>query len=66
MPFGKRLKKLREDRALSQENVADELGVSQPAYSKWESSQTDISYETLNKIAEFYGITLSELFEGIT
>ncbi len=65
MQLGKRLKTLRENRELSQESVADELKVSQPAYSKWESGQTDISYLTLNKIAEFYGISLSELLEGI-
>lgn len=66
MTLGKRLKTLRENRELSQENLADELKVSQSAYSKWESGQTDISYQTLCKIAEFYGTTMSELLEGIT
>ena len=65
MPLGKRLKNLRESKDLSQENLADELNISQPAYSKWESGQTDISYSILRKIAEYYNITLSELFEGI-
>lgn len=66
MTLGKRLKTLRENRELSQENLADELKVSQSAYSKWESGQTDISYQTLCKIAEFYGTKVSELLEGIT
>ena len=66
MLLGKRLKTLRENRELSQENLADELKVSQPAYSKWESDQTDISYQTLCKIAKFYEITVSELLDGIT
>ena len=65
MPLEKRLKNLRESKDLSQENLADELNISQPAYSKWESGQTDISYSILRKIAEYYNITLSELFEGI-
>lgn len=65
MNIGKRLKTLRESRELSQENLADELKISQSAYSKWESGLTDIAYLALRKIAEFYGITLSELFEGI-
>lgn len=65
MPFGKRLRKLRESKELSQEILADELGISQSAYSKWESGNTDISYSDLRKIAELYGITLSELFEGV-
>ena len=66
MHIGKRLKMLRENRELSQENLANELDVSQSAYSKWESEKSDISFLNLNRIAEFYKITLSELFDGIT
>jgi transcriptional regulator with XRE-family HTH domain len=65
MTLEKRLKTLRENQNFSQEYVADELGIRQPAYSKWESGQTDVSYQMLIKIAEFYKITLSELMEGI-
>ena len=65
MLLGKRLKTLRENKDLSQENLADELKVSQSAYSKWESDQTDISYQTLCKIAKFYVITVSKLLEDI-
>ena len=63
--LGKRLRTLRESKDLSQEILADELKVSQPAYSKWESGQTDIAFSILRKIATYYNITLSELLEGI-
>jgi transcriptional regulator with XRE-family HTH domain len=65
MPLGKRLKTLREDKNFSQEYLADELNISQPAYSKWEKGQTDIPYSGLCKIAEIYKISISELTEGL-
>ena len=63
--LGKRLRTLRESKDLSQETLADEFKISQPAYSKWESGQTDIAFSILRKLAEYYNITLSELFEGV-
>ena len=38
----KKFKKLRSDLGLSQEEMADELNVSQPTIFRWESGDTDI------------------------
>lgn len=45
--FSKNLKKIRKDNNLSQEQLAEELGVSRQAISKWESS---ITYPEMDKI----------------
>ena len=52
--FSKNLKKIRKDNNLSQEQLADELGVSRQAISKWESA---VAYPEMDKI-----ITLCEKF----
>ena len=36
MEFSERLKKLRKDAGLTQVDVANKLGISQPAYASWE------------------------------
>ncbi len=45
--FSQNLKKLRKDYHLSQEQLADEIGVSRQAISKWESS---LAYPEMDKI----------------
>ena len=45
--FSENLKKIRKDNNLSQEQLADELGVSRQAISKWESS---VAYPEMDKI----------------
>ena len=53
--FSENLKKIRKEHNLSQEELADELGVSRQAISKWESSQ---AYPEMDKI-----ITLCDKFD---
>jgi transcriptional regulator with XRE-family HTH domain/membrane protein implicated in regulation of membrane protease activity/cell division protein FtsB len=52
--FSENLKKIRKDNNISQEQLADELGVSRQAISKWESA---VAYPEMDKI-----ITLCEKF----
>ena len=52
--FSENLKKIRKDNNLSQEQLADELGVSRQAISKWESA---VAYPEMDKI-----ITLCDRF----
>lgn len=61
---GRKIKKYRELRDLSQEYVADSLGISQTAYSKIESDQTKLSARRLSKLAEVFEIPESEFFES--
>ena len=58
---------LRERRAacrMTQEFVAESLGVSRQAVSKWESGKTDPSTANLLALADLYGIPVDELLRG--
>lgn len=56
------IRKLREWNSLTQQNVADELNISQKHYSRIELGQVDISLSTLEKIAEILSIKIQHLF----
>jgi len=60
-----RLKDLREDRDLSQKNVADFLNISQTNYSKYELAKINIPIESLIKLAYFFDTSIDYIL-GIT
>jgi len=60
-----RLKDLREDHDLSQQAVADYLGMKQPQYSRYERGLRDIPSDVLIKLAKLYNTTTDYIL-GIT
>lgn len=52
---------LREQRGLTQKEVADELGITRQAVSQWEAGTTTPSMEKLLDLSRLYGVTLGEL-----
>lgn len=60
-----RLKDLREDRDLSQQEVADFLGMKQPQYSRYERGLRDLPTDVLIRLARFYG-TSTDYILGLT
>lgn len=50
----RRLRGLREDKDLSQKQIAEMLGMSQTGYSKYETGENDIPTHVLIKLADFY------------
>jgi len=60
--LSKKLKFLRSYRRLTQENVADKLGISTCAYANIERGDTNVNLSRLQQIAEVMGIDLSQLF----
>jgi transcriptional regulator with XRE-family HTH domain len=52
--FGERLKKLRERRGLSQQELADRFNLSQSTIAYYESDKKQPSQNTLQKLADFY------------
>lgn len=56
-----RLKDLRLARKLNQKEAASILGIAQPTLSGWETGRTQIDYDNLLKIADYYGVTLDYL-----
>lgn len=59
--FGARLHAMREDAGLSQQQVAEQLGISQPAYASWERRNVAIQPEQLAKLADIFGVSVEEL-----
>ena len=49
-----RLKESREDNDLVQREIASELGISQRSYSYYETNQTVLTEDILQKIANYY------------
>ena len=54
----KRLKDLREDRDLKQQQVADYLGITRSAYSNYENGIREIPLAVLMKAADFYQVSV--------
>ncbi|HBX51891.1 MAG: hypothetical protein A2275_02470 [Bacteroidetes bacterium RIFOXYA12_FULL_35_11] len=61
--LGKKIRVMRAEKSLSQENVAVELGISTTAYSKIERGETNVSFTRLIQIADFFGMGLIEFLE---
>ena len=56
-----RLKDLREDHDLSQEELAKEVGLTQRSYSYYERGENTVPPEVLSKLADFYGTSVDYL-----
>jgi len=56
-----KIKNIRELKNLTQEYVAEKLGITQAAYSKIESGTTKVSYEKLFQISNILGVEINEL-----
>lgn len=57
----KRIRDLREDRDLTQKELAKALSCSQQVYSNYELGQRDIPTELLIRLARFYGTSIDYL-----
>ena len=63
--FSEVFKALRKEKGLTQEQIAEILGVSPQAVSRWENSSTFPDVTLLPQIASYFGTTVDELL-GIT
>ena len=61
MSIGKNIKNIREQKGLMQKEVAAVADMQASNYSKIESGQRDISVEALDRIAQFFGMTVDEV-----
>lgn len=58
------LTRLRKEKGLSQTEVAEELGVTRQAISKWESGRAFPSMEKLIALSRVYGVALEEMYDS--
>ena len=57
-----RLSELREKNSLSQEQVAQIIGVARNTYSSYENGKREMDYDNLIKLANYYKVSLDYLF----
>ena len=63
MSIGENIAARRKQLKLSQEYLANQLGISRQAVSKWETGQTEPTAKNLVELAHLFGISVSELVE---
>lgn len=63
MTIGERIKECRQRSGLSQEKVAQLVGVSRQAVTKWESGQSAPNTENLFRLAEIFGTSVDLLLQ---
>lgn len=65
MNMADRIQHLRKSKGISQEELADKIGVSRQAVSKWESEQSTPDLEKVIVMSDFFGITTDYILKGI-
>lgn len=66
MDFSEKLKEIRKNKGLSQEQLAEKIGVSRQAVTKWETGKGLPDVENIVIIAEIFKTTLDELLRDPT
>lgn len=64
MTFGQRLYELRKEKNLSQEDLAEQLGVSRQSVSRWENGTASPDFEKTVRLSELFGVTTDYLLKG--
>ena len=65
MNIANRIQTLRKSRGISQEELADKIGVSRQAVSKWESEQSFPDIEKIILLSDYFNVTTDYLLKGI-
>lgn len=55
------LKQLRATKGLTQSEMADLLGITQPAYNRYESGKRKLDPDTLSKLADYFEVSIDQL-----
>lgn len=64
MTLGRKLKQLRIQRKLNQEDVAKQLNISTGAYGLYEQDRRSPNHEMLKLLAQFYNVSIDELLDN--
>lgn len=64
MDFGTQMKNLRKEKNMTQEQMAQELGVSRQAVSNWENNKNLPDLEIIIRISRIFSVTLDDLILG--
>ena len=58
------IKKLREERGMTQDELAEKLNVTRQAVSNWETGKTQPDIETLTRMAEIFDVSVERIIYG--
>ena len=61
MTIAENIKRLREVKSMTQEDLAAELGITASAVSLWESGKRSMNVKQADKLAQALGVTLNDL-----
>lgn len=64
MDLGERIQELRKRRGMSQEQLADHLGVTRQSISKWELNTSVPDIEKLKTISRLFSVSMDELLDN--
>ncbi|MNV36505.1 HTH-type transcriptional regulator Xre [compost metagenome] len=64
MEFAEKLQSYRKQRGMSQENLAEVVGVSRQAVSKWESGQSYPEMDKMIVLSDLFGVSVDHLVKG--
>lgn len=59
--LSERLKTLRKEKKITQQKLANLLGVSSGTIAMWETNKREPDFETLNRIADYFGVSTDYL-----
>jgi len=64
--IGKNIKKIREEKGLTQQSIADLIAMHRSNYSRVETGDRDLSIDAIGKIAKYFNMTIDQLvnFDG--
>lgn len=65
MEIGQKLKELRKAENLTQQQLADKLKISRVNYTRYETNAARPDFETLLKIADFFDVSLDDIFDRV-
>lgn len=63
MEIGKKIKTMRKQKGLTQKELAQKLGVSQQMINQYENNSSNLTFETLQKIATALDVSINELID---
>ena len=63
MDIGKNIKELRRRKQMTQLQLAERLGITAQAVSKWENGHSAPDISLLPKLSEMFGVTIEELIK---
>jgi len=66
LQIGSKLKELRIAEGLTQQELSAKLGISRVNYTRYETDKVRPDYETIIKLANFYNVSLDEIFDRNT